>query len=108
MTALQLSEKFGFEVLAMPVPDHPVNGCYIGDLLSWVMGRAQADNAWITIMSNINIAAVAALADTGIVILAENVLPDENVIKTAEAKGINLVRTPLTAYETAVEISQDI
>ncbi len=108
MTALQLSEIFGFEVLAMPEPEHPINGCYIGDLLSWVMGRAQADNVWITIMSNINIAAVAALADVGLVILAEDVLPDNSVIQTAEAKGINLVRTKMTAYETAVKLAQHI
>ena len=27
-------------------------GCYCGDLLSWVMGRAPADGVWLTIMSN--------------------------------------------------------
>jgi hypothetical protein len=40
-----------------------ITGGYTGDLLSWVMGRASCGNAWITIMSNINIIAVASLLD---------------------------------------------
>ena len=60
MTVKEFIEKHEFQVLSLPDPDREIKGCYIGDLLSWVMGRAEADNVWITIMSNINIAAVAA------------------------------------------------
>ncbi|MBQ7828018.1 MAG: hypothetical protein IJZ80_02815 [Clostridia bacterium] len=77
------------------------SGVYIGDLLSWVMGRAKSDNVWITIMSNINIVAVASLADVACIILAEGVTVDENVRTTAEAKGINLYSSEKTAYELA-------
>ncbi|MBQ3086302.1 MAG: hypothetical protein IJC45_03115 [Clostridia bacterium] len=108
MTAESLAAKHGFKVLAMPDPDRTVKGCYIGDLLSWVMGRARQDNAWITIMSNINIAAVAALSDVSLVILAEDVQPDENVLNTAKAKNVNIVCSPLPAYETAVRITSDV
>ena len=40
-----------------------ITGCYIGDLLSWVMSKAQSGNIWITIMTNVNIVAVASLTD---------------------------------------------
>ena len=53
----------GFDALVVPDGDRDIDGVYIGDLLSWVMGRAQMDNAWITIMSNVNVIAVASLAD---------------------------------------------
>ena len=72
------------------------------------MGRAEADNAWITIMTNVNIVAVAALADVSIVIIAEGAMPDEQVINTAGEKGINVVLSNMTAYETAVAINGDI
>ena len=108
MTVNALIEKYGLTPLSLPDPDREVKGCYIGDLLSWVMGRAQADNVWITIMSNINIAAVAALSDVSLVVLAEDVTPDENVLKTAEAKNVNIARTSLPAFETAVKIACDI
>ena len=61
MTVEQLSRECGFKVLSLPEPERVVSGAYMGDLLSWVMGRAQENNAWITIMSNINVAAVASL-----------------------------------------------
>lgn len=108
MTVNELVAKHKLKVLSMPDPDRTVTGCYIGDLLSWVMGKAQTDNAWITIMSNINIAAVAALSDVSLVILAEDVMPDENVIQTAEAKNVNIVCSSAPAYETAIRISADI
>ncbi len=90
------------QALTMPEPEREICGAYAGDLLSWVMGRAQADNAWITIMSNINIVAVAALADAACVILAENVHPEQAVLDTAEAKGVNILKCALPIYETAL------
>lgn len=95
----------GFKPISVPDPDREIRGVYIGDLLSWVMGRAQADNAWITIMSNINVAAVASLADTAVVILSEGVTLEEAVIKAAQEKEINIVSTALPTYETAVLLS---
>lgn len=97
------------ELSATPVnvanPERVIDGVYVGDLLSWVMGRAKEDNAWITIMSNINVVAVATLVDTACVILAEGVTLDEDTVTAAKAKGINILSTELTAYETAVKLS---
>lgn len=101
MTVSEMCEKCGFGVIALPEGDREVSGGYIGDLLSWVMGRAKADSAWITIMSNINIVAVASLTDVACIILAEGVTVDENIKSTAEAKGVNILSSSLPAYETA-------
>ena len=68
-----------------------MEGVYIGDLLSWVMGRAQSGNAWLTIMSNLNIVAVATLSDVSCILLCEGVTLDESVRSTADAKGVNIV-----------------
>ncbi len=105
MTVSQIAALDGFEAAVMPQGDREVNGCYIGDLLSWVMGRAQADNVWITIMSNINILAVASLADTACIVLAQGVEADEQILDGARARGINIIRTQLPAYEAAVTLS---
>lgn len=84
--------------------DCDITGCYIGDLLSWVMGRAEPGNVWITIMSNINIAAVASLTDCACVLLAEEVTPEQEVIDKADAQGIVLLRSSKTCYQLAVEL----
>ena len=102
MTVQQLMEACGFTAAALPQPDREVSGVYIGDLLSWVMGRAGADEAWITIMSNRNIVAVATLADTACILLAEGVSPDEGVAELAAEKGVNILQSPESAYQIAV------
>jgi serine kinase of HPr protein (carbohydrate metabolism regulator) len=89
----------------MPDGDREIDGVYIGDLLSWVMGRAQMDNAWITIMSNVNVIAVATLADTACVVLAEGVAMPEELVQTAEAKDVNILSSAEPIYETAVKLA---
>ena len=102
MTVRELTTVQEFAIVTMPDGDREVTGAYCGDLLSWVMGRAKADSAWITIMSNINIVAVAALADVACVILAEGVQLEPSVAQTAQMKGVNILSAELTAYEAAL------
>ena len=71
MTVQELSETLSLKVFHLADPDHSVSGGYCGDLLSWVMGRASADSVWLTIMSNVNVAAVASLSDVACVVLTE-------------------------------------
>lgn len=101
MTVNELIRSLSLTPVTVPDGNREVEGVYIGDLLSWVMGRAQADNAWITIMSNLNVVAVATLADVSCIILAEGVNLDEQVKATADAKGVNILSTDKTAYAVA-------
>ena len=96
----------GVTEITMPDGEREIDGVYIGDLLSWVMGRASQDNAWITIMSNINVIAVATLADTSCVILAEDVDLPEDIKAEAEIKDVNVLKSPLPIYETAVKLKE--
>ena len=105
MTVYELSQNSQFNVLCLPEPEREISGVYIGDLLSWVMGRAQGDNVWITIMSNVNVIAVATLSDVSCVVLAEGVKPDNEIIALATEKCVNLLCSDLPAYETALKLS---
>ena len=69
------------------------------------MGRAQMDNAWITIMTNVNVIAVASLADTSCVILAEGVEMPADLVETALEKDINVLRSTQPIYETAIQLA---
>lgn len=104
MTVNELILACDFKAVTLPEPEREVSGAYIGDLLSWVMGRAQSGNAWITIMSNINVIAVASLSDVACVILAESVSLEEDIIKTANEKGINVLSSSLSAFQTAEKL----
>jgi len=102
MTVSELSRTPSFGAVSLPCPDRQINGVYIGDLLSWVMGRAEPDNAWLTIMSNINIIAVATLSDVSCIILTEGVTLADDIIALANEKNINILSTPLASYECAI------
>ena len=86
--------------------EREVTGGYAGDLLSWVMGRANAGDAWVTIMSNMNVAAVAQLADVACVVFAEGVVPDQPALDAAELHGINLLGSAKGTFELCFEIAE--
>lgn len=106
MTAAVLAHHLGLTLFALPRPEEEVTGCYAGDLLSWVMGRAQQGDAWLTIMSNANVAAVALLAEVSCVVLTEGVRPDEALLARAREQGINLLGTGESTFAMAVKLAR--
>lgn len=106
ITVQGLIDSIPLTVFHLDDPDRPVEGGYCGDLLSWVMGRAPAGGAWLTIMSNVNVAAVATLADTACVVLAEGVVPDPPLLDRAKAQGITLLGTELSVFDCAVRLGR--
>lgn len=106
MTVANFAKESGFRDICIPSPEREIVGVYIGDLLSWVMGKAEPDNAWITIMSNINIVAVSTLVDISCIILAEDVVPDADALDAARNKGVNILSTSLSAYDAAIKLSE--
>lgn len=108
MTVSELKEKLALEEISLPDGEREVTGCYIGDLLSWVMGAAKSGDAWITIMSNVNIVAVAALCDTALIILAEGVTVDDEVKNAAMLRGVNILYSSKSAYELATNIAEHL
>lgn len=105
MTVKELAERFGYETVCMPEPEREVTGGYAGDLLSWVMGRAESGDAWVTIMSNLNIIAVASLADPSCIVLSEGVELDEGVRERAEQQLVNILRSKKDTFGVCAEIA---
>ena len=106
MTVSELAKNLSLEILSgdEDALARPVTGGYCGDLLSWVMGRAPSGGVWITIMSNVNVAAVAQLSDVSCVILAEGVSPDAALRNRAEMEGLPLLSSPDPAFSLAGRI----
>lgn len=105
MTVKNFAEQYGYRILCLPDANREIQGGYAGDLLSWVMGRLESDHAWVTIMSNVNIVAVAALADPACIILSENVAPDDGVLTCAEQQGVNILATERTTFAVCSELA---
>ena len=106
MTVVELTNKLELEVLSLPCPEREICGVYAGDLLSWVMGRADEGNVWATIMTNQNVLAVATLIQVSCVLICENCPVDDDLIALAKDKQVNLLRTSRTLYEACAALAE--
>lgn len=97
-------EKLSLKLLAGDVPE-TFDGVYAGDFLSRAMSRVSEGDLWVTIMNNINVIAVASLADAAAVILAEGVTMDKATLDAADAKGVTVFTCDSTVYEICRDIA---
>ncbi|CCX37264.1 dRTGG domain protein [Clostridium sp. CAG:1013] len=105
MTVKEMAAALGWTLLAgAEGEDNQIDGCYIGDLLSWVMARAQSGNVWITVMGNVNAIAVATLTDVSCIVLTENAALDKDAAQKAEMQGIPVYGCAANSYDTAVQV----
>lgn len=104
MNVKEAIEKLNLKVLVEDDFQREITDCYIGDLLSWVMGRAPENSIWLTVMGNINSIAVATLADVSTIVLVENASLDDDAKAKAEAYGVNILSTEENAYHLATKI----
>ena len=107
MTVKEIANKLELnEICADENADREVTGCYIGDLLSLVMSKAQSGDAWITIQGNINVPAVASLTDSAMVIIAENMQLDTAALTRAKQEGIPVYASEKSAFSLACGIKE--
>ena len=106
MTVEKLAEALNWKAVSLSEPDREITGGYCGDLLSWVMGRAESGDMWFTIMSNINVIAVAHLTDVACVVFTEGVMPEVAVVEAARANAINLIACEEPTYTASVKASE--
>ncbi len=110
MTVDELQRTLGLKYLCCEdiAPSKKIDGCYCGDLLSWVMSGAQAGNVWLTVMGNVNSIGVAVLTDISCIILTENAPLDKDAETRATENGVVVLTGEKTTYELASEISRII
>lgn len=102
MTVNQLAQALRLRVIAGEGGlGQDVDGCYIGDLLSWVMSRLEEKNAWITVMGNVNAVAVAKLAEASCIVLCEGAHLDADAKAQADANAVPVLAGEDTAYALA-------
>lgn len=106
MQVQEIINKLGLEVLNLADGEREVTGGYTGDLLSWVMGRAESHMLWVTIMTNVNILAVASLRDLPAVLIAEGAEIAPEVVEKAAEQEITLLRSPEPAYALCVKLGR--
>ena len=83
-----------------------VNGAYVSDLLSDVMGNADAGQLWITLQTHKNVMAIASLKDLAGVILVKDNIPDQDTLEKAIEEEIPMLGTSENTFEIAGKLYQ--
>lgn len=109
MTVQELLKALDLKVIAGEKGLHnEVTGGYVCDLLSWVMSHAQKGDAWITVQTNVNVAAVALLTEVACVIIPEDILVDEKTIEKANEENIPILSGAMSSYQLACKLDKAI
>lgn len=107
MTNKELISNDNFRLLS-DADDRQITGVFCCDLLSYAMGKAPAESAWVTVMANVNTLAVASLTDVACVVLAEGASFDDSLIQKAKEEGITVFKTDLPIFEAALLIKESL
>ena len=104
-TLIELEKKLGLKALTGKIDwERAIADAYVCDLLSWVMANGQADMAWVTVQTHLNVVAVASLHDFACIIIPENIEVPEATIAKAEEENIAVFSTGRTAYQVCCEL----
>ena len=97
----------GAKCLTGEYEDREIASGYTCDLLSHVMGKGQADMAWITVQTHMNVIAVASLLDFACVIIPENLPVEAPIVEKAKDEDIIIFSSEKTAYELVALLAQN-
>ncbi|MBN1234353.1 MAG: serine kinase [Candidatus Coatesbacteria bacterium] len=99
MRIKEIIEKLNLTVYFSPEEDAEITGGYACDLLSDVMGHADAGSIWVTIQTHQNIVAVAVLANLPAIVLSRGVKPQDLTIDKCRDESVYLLGTEETTFE---------
>lgn len=106
MTVAELIDKLGLEVFNLNKGTALIKNYCASDLFSYVISKAKRKCCWLTIMSNVNITAVANLAEMSAVVLCDGIKPDEALINKARQQNITILGSAMPIFETSIAISK--
>ena len=84
--------------------ENEITGGYTSDLLSDVMGHAEAGNIWITLQAHKNVMAIASLRDLSAIVLVKGFEPDEDMLAQAKEENIPVLGSRDQSFELSGKI----
>lgn len=105
LTVEKLTKDLGFECLSGNMqPESIVTGAYASDLLSDVMGKAQAGSLWVTSQVHKNIVAVASLKELSAIVIANERQVSDELREHAAEEDVVILTSNLPLFETCGKI----
>lgn len=105
MKVRELVEKLNLTVLSGENGlDRDIDGCYVSDLLSDVMGNAEMGNVWVTLQTHKNVMAIASLKELACVVLVKDHQPSEDTVEQSNEECIPFLGTTMQTFEIVGKI----
>jgi serine kinase of HPr protein (carbohydrate metabolism regulator) len=79
--------------------EREITGGYASDLMSDAIAHANAGELWITLQVHQNVIAIASMKEIGAVVLTQDRTPLAETVEKAEAEGIPVLASSLSAFE---------
>jgi serine kinase of HPr protein (carbohydrate metabolism regulator) len=99
MTIREIIEALSLEVLCSERNiDRDIEGGYASDMLSCVMAGARKGNIWVTLLTHLNVMAVAVLLEIPAIIISERSPIEPPVLQKAEDEGIVVLHSTEDTY----------
>jgi predicted transcriptional regulator len=100
MKVKELAEKANLKVFSGEKGlDNEILGGYTSDLLSDVMGHAEAGSVWITLQTHKNIMAIASLKELAAIVVVKGYSPDEDTLRQSNEENIPILGTEAETFE---------
>jgi len=107
MKVSELIEKLGLTVFTGSEGlEREINGGYVSDLLSDVMGNGKEGNIWITLQNHMNVVAVASLKEMACIILVKGIVPEAEIVEKAIEEEIPILGSKENTFELSGKIYQ--
>jgi predicted transcriptional regulator len=100
MKVKELIEKANLKVFSGEKGlNNDISGGYTSDLLSDVMGHAEAGNVWITLQTHKNTMAIASLKELAAIVLVKGFQPEEDTFLQSNEENIPILGTEAETFE---------
>ncbi|MDR1181690.1 MAG: serine kinase [Bacteroidales bacterium] len=100
MKVRELVEKANLKVFSGEKGlDNEISGGYTCDLLSDVMGHAEAGSIWITLQTHKNVMAIASLKELAAIVLVKGYKPDDDTFLQSNKENIPILGTDAETFE---------
>lgn len=105
MTIKELAEQLQLKVVSgNDGINNEITGGYTSDLLSDVIGNADAGYVWITLQTHKNVVAIASLKDLAGIILVKNLKPEEDMVIQSNEENIPVLITTDSTFEISGKV----
>lgn len=105
MTVGELCHELSAEIHTGGNSTREIIGVTVGDLLSFVMSAASEGEAWVTIQTHLNVAAVAVLKDLPMIIIASGRTASPELVSRCEEENICVVSVKETIFGVCAKLA---